>query len=113
QRTGRHATDSGDLESREGACIETEVLEPLADRLDGVDRGEADPFVAPGDQTLDGLVHLMRRARWLDADRRDDRGTGSVGLQSSAHGDRLLLRPRHEDVPAEERLGLEPGELGP
>ena len=42
--------------------------------LHGVDRGEADPLVAAGDQALDRALHLLGRARRLDRDGRDDLG---------------------------------------
>ena len=69
QRGGGHPTDGGDLEPGEGPGVEPELLEALADGTDGVDRGEADPLVAPGHQALDRTLHLLRacaaaRPRW-------------------------------------------------
>ena len=100
--------DRGDLEAREGPGVEAVLLELLADRLDGVDRGERDPLVAALDETADGLVHLLRVARRLDRDRRHLLGNGAVGAQPRRQRPGLLLGARHEHPPAEQRLGLEP-----
>ena len=76
-----------DLQPGEGPRVETKVLEALTHRLDRVDRGEADPFVTTGDQALDRAVHLMRRARGLDADGRHHIGAGAVGGEQGATAD--------------------------
>ena len=74
QRGRGHPADGGDLEPGEGPGVQAELLELLADRPHGVDRGEPDPLVAAGDQALDGLLHLVRGARRLDRDGRHDLG---------------------------------------
>ncbi len=109
QRRRGHPADGGDLEPGERPGVEAELLELLPDRPDGVHRGEPDPLVAAGDQALDRLLDLVRRARRLDRDRRDDLGGRAVLDEPGDHRAGLLLRPRHEDPPAEQRLGLEPG----
>src|SRR5436190_683601 len=79
------------------ARVEPELLELLAHRLHGVDRGEADPLVATGDQALDRALHLLRRPGRLDRDRRDDLGGGAVGLEPGDGRPGLLLGARHQD----------------
>ena len=111
QGRGGDPTDRGDLQAGEGAGVETELLELLPHRLHGVDRGEADPLVAAGDQALDRALHLLGRARRLDRDRRDDLGGRAVRLEPGDRRAGLLLGAGHQDVPAEQRLGLEPGQV--
>src|SRR6478736_8004133 len=105
------ATDGGDLEAGEGAGVEAELLEALPHGAHGVDRGEADPLVAAGDEALDGLLHLLRRARRLDRDGGHDVRGRAVAGEALDHRAGLGLGARDEDLPPEERLGLEPGEL--
>ena len=113
QRGRGDAADRRDLEPGEGTGVEPELLEALPHGAHGVDRREADPLVASGDETLDGLLHLLRGARRLDGDGRHDVGGRAVAREPVDHRARLRLRARHEHLPAEERLGLEPGELVP
>ena len=88
-RLGGLVTDRGDLQAGEGAGVEAVLLELLAHRLDGVDRGERDPLVAALDQAADGLVHLQRVARRLDRDGRHLLRDGAVAAQA----DRTARRP--------------------
>ena len=74
----------------------------------GVDRGEADPLVAAGHHALDGALELLRRAGRLDRDGRHDGRLGTVVLEPGDRRAGLLLGARHEHLPAEQRLGLEP-----
>ena len=50
------------------------------------------------------------RARRLDRDGRHLLGHGAAGAQQVGDALGLLLGPRHEHPPAEQRLGLEPGQ---
>ncbi len=103
--------DRRHLDPGEGARVQPVLLELLADRLDRVHGGEGDPLVPAGDQALDGALHLLRGARRLHGDGRHLGGHGAVGAKLVGEGGRLLLGARHQDLPAEQRLGLEPGQL--
>ena len=85
---GGDPADRGDLEAGERAGVEAELVELLADGAHGVDRGEPDPLVAAGDHALDGPLELLRRARRLDRDRRDDRGGGAVRARGAPSSSR-------------------------
>ena len=108
QRRRGDAADRGHLEPGERAGVQPEVLELLPDRPHGVDRGEPDPLVAAGDQSLDRFLHLVRGARRLHRDRRHHLRDGAVLGQPGDHRAGLLLGPRHQHPPPEQRLGLEP-----
>ena len=84
QRGAVTPADGGDLEPGERAGVQAELVELLADGAHGVDRGEADPLVAAGHQALDGALHLLRRARRLDGDRRHDRRAGAVARRAGS-----------------------------
>ena len=100
--------DGRDLEAGEGAGVEAVLLELLAHGLDRVDGGEGDPLVAALDQAAHGLVHLQRVAGRLDRDGRHLLGDRAVAAQPLRERAGLVLGARHQDPPAEQRLGLEP-----
>ena len=81
QRRGGLLADGGDLQAGERTGVQAVLLELLAHRADGVDRGERDPLVAALDQAAHGLVHLLRVARRLDRDRRHLLGHRAVAAQ--------------------------------
>src|SRR5665811_1898025 len=111
QSIGCHAAHRSDPKPGEGTGVKAELFELLAHGSNGVDGGEPDPLVASGDQTLDRAFHLLWRARRLDADRGDDVARRAVGRKSCSHRTCLVPGAWNEDVPAEQRLGLEPREL--
>ena len=110
---GGHLTDAGDLDAGERAGVQAVLLDPLADGLPRVDRGEHDPLVAALDQALDRPLHLGRRARRLDGDGRHLDRYGTVRAQLLGQRAGLLLGARDQHLPAEQRAGLVPGQLVP
>src|SRR5580700_7500001 len=110
QRRCRLLTDGGHLDSGKRPGVEAVLLKLFPHRADGVHRREHYPLVPAGHQALHGAFHLLRRPGRLDGDRRHLLGYRAPGLQPAHHFARLLLGPGHQHPPAEQRLGLEPGQ---
>ena len=108
QRLGGVGADRGDLEAGEGPGVQAVLLELLAHSADGVDAREADPLVASRNQTVHGPVHLLRRARRLDADGGHLNRDRAEAHQPIEEVVRAVLGPRHENSPPEERLDVKP-----
>ena len=111
QQLGGLLADRGDLQPGEGAGVQAVQVEALLHGAHGVGGGERDPLVAPRDEAVHGALHLLRGARRLDRDGGHLDGHRTVAAQLLGQGAGLLLGARDEHAPAEQRLGLEPGQL--